>query len=100
MKTLVHTRCAAVLAALEKHECAVIFTEPVDHVALGLPDYPSIVKHPMDLGTVAKKLENNEYDLGGHPSSSRTCSSRFTTALPTTQSAPTRGRWGKSCCAS
>lgn len=65
MKTLVHTRCAAVLAALEKHECAVIFTEPVDHVALGLPDYPSIVKHPMDLGTVAKKLENNEYDLGG-----------------------------------
>ena len=36
MKTLVHTRCAAVLAALEKHECAVIFTEPVDHVALGV----------------------------------------------------------------
>ena len=50
-KTLVRARCAAVLAALQKHECALIFSEAVDHVALNIPDYPEIVKRPMDLGT-------------------------------------------------
>lgn len=28
------------------------FTEPVDWKALGLIDYPSLVKKPMDLGTI------------------------------------------------
>ena len=64
-KTLVRARCAAVLAALLKHECAVIFSEPVDHVALGIPDYPKIVTRPMDLGTVKRKLEAGAYDEEG-----------------------------------
>ena len=53
------------LAALQKHECALIFSEPVDHVALGIPDYPEIVKTPMDLGTVKRKLDAGEYDEVG-----------------------------------
>lgn len=30
-------------------------------LALGLNDYPDIVKQPMDLGTVAKKLQGSKY---------------------------------------
>lgn len=36
------------------------FTEPVDAVALNIPDYPVIIKHPMDLKTIEGKL------LDGH----------------------------------
>ena len=75
-KTLVRARCAAVLAALQKHECALIFSEAVDHVALNIPDYPEIVKRPMDLGTVKKKLEAGAYDERGPARSSPTRSSR------------------------
>eukprot|EP00123_Amoebidium_parasiticum_P013776 comp22144_c1_seq1/m.32428 comp22144_c1_seq1/g.32428 ORF comp22144_c1_seq1/g.32428 comp22144_c1_seq1/m.32428 type:complete len:687 (-) comp22144_c1_seq1:339-2399(-) len=37
------------------------FQKPVDPVALNLPDYHDIVKHPMDLGTVKAKLARLEY---------------------------------------
>ncbi|PFH50751.1 hypothetical protein AMATHDRAFT_47670 [Amanita thiersii Skay4041] len=37
------------------------FYEPVDWVKLDLPSYPKIVKKPMDLSTMRKKLDNNEY---------------------------------------
>jgi hypothetical protein len=37
------------------------FREPVDWRGLELDDYPEIVKHPMDLGTVKRKLERHEY---------------------------------------
>jgi len=37
------------------------FTEPVDAEKLNLHDYHQIIKKPMDLGTVKKKLENREY---------------------------------------
>ena len=39
------------------------FKEPVDYVLLGLLDYPSIITHPMDLGTCKKKLLNGEYKI-------------------------------------
>lgn len=39
-----------------------IFHEPVDPVKLNIPDYFEIVKNPMDLGTVKKKLNNNAYE--------------------------------------
>ena len=35
------------------------FRAPVDYVALGLLDYPLLVKRPMDLGTVKRNLNNN-----------------------------------------
>ena len=37
------------------------FAKPVDAVALGIPDYPSVVKRPMDLGTVRSKLDAGAY---------------------------------------
>jgi len=32
------------------------FNEPVDPVAMGIPDYPEIIKHPMDLKTIERSL--------------------------------------------
>lgn len=40
------------------------FLQPVDPVALGVPNYSEIVKEPMDLGTVQSKLANNQYENG------------------------------------
>ena len=38
-----------------------VFKDPVDPVALGLPDYFDVVKTPMHLDLVKKKLENAIY---------------------------------------
>jgi len=46
---------------LMKRQDAVPFLEPVDWQGLGLVDYPKMIKKPMDLGTVKKKIEENEY---------------------------------------
>jgi bromodomain-containing factor 1 len=43
---------------------AYVFYTPVDHVALNIPTYPDIIKHPMDLSTIKKKLDNGEYKDG------------------------------------
>ena len=37
------------------------FRQPVDPVALNIPDYPTIVKHPMDISTMHHKLLHGEY---------------------------------------
>ncbi|KAI4888743.1 hypothetical protein NFI96_010444 [Prochilodus magdalenae] len=37
------------------------FYKPVDAEALGLHDYHDIIKHPMDLSTVKKKMDSREY---------------------------------------
>jgi len=37
------------------------FNKPVDYVALGLRDYITIVKTPMDLGTIKGRLQANSY---------------------------------------
>ncbi|GAA6221675.1 bromodomain-containing protein 4-like isoform X1 [Lates japonicus] len=37
------------------------FYKPVDVKALGLHDYHDIIKHPMDLSTIKKKLDNKQY---------------------------------------
>jgi len=44
-----------------KHSYAWPFHHPVDVVKLNLPDYYDIIKKPMDLGTIKKQLENQEY---------------------------------------
>ncbi|XP_071322885.1 bromodomain-containing protein 3-like isoform X2 [Trachinotus anak] len=50
-----------VIRSLWRHQFAWPFYQPVDAVALGLPDYHTIIKSPMDLGTIKKRLENNYY---------------------------------------
>lgn len=44
-----------------KHQHGWPFHLPVDTASLGLPDYFKIIKKPMDLGTIKKRLDNNYY---------------------------------------
>lgn len=44
-----------------KHQFSWPFQQPVDAGKLNLPDYHKIIKQPMDLGTIKKRLENNYY---------------------------------------
>ena len=37
------------------------FREPVDWRGLGLDDYPEIITHMMDLGTIKRKLDRGQY---------------------------------------
>ncbi len=39
-----------------------IFNAPVDPVSLNIPNYFDVIKNPMDLGTVKRKMEQGEYD--------------------------------------
>ncbi|XP_049576050.1 bromodomain-containing protein 4 isoform X1 [Syngnathus scovelli] len=50
-----------VLKTLWKHQFAWPFHAPVDVVKLNLPDYNKIIKTPMDMGTIRKRLENHYY---------------------------------------
>ncbi|KAH9890905.1 Bromodomain-containing protein [Cubamyces lactineus] len=37
------------------------FYEPVDPIRMGIPEYPKVIKKPMDLSTIKKKLDAGEY---------------------------------------
>lgn len=50
-----------VIRVLEKRPEASDFLKPVDYKALGLEDYPMIIKNPMDISTVKKKIKTNKY---------------------------------------
>ncbi|XP_020283132.1 bromodomain-containing protein 4-like isoform X2 [Pseudomyrmex gracilis] len=53
-----------VLKPVWKHQFAWPFQQPVDAKKLNLPDYHKIIKKPMDLGTIKKRLENTYYWSG------------------------------------
>lgn len=57
----VKSKCSEVLKGLQSHEYGWVFNSPVDPVELGLPDYFDIIKKPMDLGTIQKKLDGGSY---------------------------------------
>lgn len=50
-----------VMKAVWKHQFGWPFQTPVDAIKLNIPDYHKIIKHPMDFGTIKKRLENNYY---------------------------------------
>ncbi|XP_059920456.1 bromodomain-containing protein 2b [Gadus macrocephalus] len=51
----------AMMKSLWRHHFAWPFHEPVDAYRLNLPDYHKIIKQPMDMGSIKKRLENNFY---------------------------------------
>lgn len=53
--------CMNILKTIKKHRDALPFLLPVDPVALSIPDYPLVIKKPMDLSTIEKKLNAKEY---------------------------------------
>ncbi|KAK7165129.1 hypothetical protein R3I94_003489 [Phoxinus phoxinus] len=54
-----------VVKTLWKHQFAWPFYTPVDAIKLNLPDYHKVIKNPMDMGTIKKRLENNYYWTAG-----------------------------------
>lgn len=50
-----------VMKVVLKHQYAWPFLAPVDTIKLKLPDYHKIIRHPMDLSTIRKRLENCYY---------------------------------------
>lgn len=56
-------KCDAFLKQLMKRSISAAFTAPVDWKALNLPQYPKLIKQPMDLGTAQEKLLKREYKL-------------------------------------
>lgn len=54
-------KCFKVLTQLQKHQYSWPFLKPVDPQAEGIPDYFDIVKEPMDLSKVDKRLRSGSY---------------------------------------
>lgn len=57
----IHYLSKTVMKGIWKHQYSWPFQQPVDTCKLNLPDYHKIIKVPMDLGTIKKRLENNYY---------------------------------------
>jgi Bromodomain len=58
------SKCKHIITELQKPkhlEYITPFLAPVDWQALNIPEYPDIIKHPMDLSTVDKNLANGRY---------------------------------------
>ncbi len=50
-----------ILISLSKEKEAENFQFPVNYKELKLIDYPTIIKKPMDLGTIKEKLQEGKY---------------------------------------
>ncbi|XP_061373537.1 transcription factor GTE8-like [Gastrolobium bilobum] len=61
VNTLLMKDCDSLLKRLMNHQYAWVFNTPVDVVKLNLHDYFSIIKHPMDLGTIKNKIVAGAY---------------------------------------
>ena len=57
-------KCTAILKLIQEKDSkgGRYFLEPVDPVAHNIPTYHEIIANPMDLGTIAIKMEANEID--------------------------------------
>ena len=53
--------CYSILQNVKRHALSGPFIQPVDPVALNLPDYLEIIKDPMDLSTVERNLKAGVY---------------------------------------
>jgi len=53
--------CQKLLTKMMTHEFAWPFNQPVDPVALNLPDYFAKISHPMDFSTIQKKMDSDSY---------------------------------------
>ncbi|XP_048098526.1 bromodomain-containing protein 3b isoform X3 [Alosa alosa] len=54
-----------VVKTLWRHQFAWPFYTPVDAIKLNLPDYHKVIRNPMDMGTIKKRLESNYYWTAG-----------------------------------
>ena len=54
-------QCLRITNELLSHPAGAPFSFPIDPINDGAPDYYLKIKSPQDLGTIQKRLENNEY---------------------------------------
>ena len=55
-------KCSDLLRELMKYVSAQWFSEPVDPIRMNIPDYPTIIKEPMDFRTIRNNLDTGVYD--------------------------------------
>ena len=58
-------QCTNLLTPLKTLQYVDMFLQPVDPVALNLPDYTQVITKPMDLGTIEGKLNSKAYTSPG-----------------------------------
>uniref|UniRef100_A0ACD5UF14 Uncharacterized protein n=1 Tax=Avena sativa TaxID=4498 RepID=A0ACD5UF14_AVESA len=61
LRVAMQKRCAQILAKLQKDKRSIWFNAPVEVEALGLHDYHTVIRSPMDLGTVKAGLAAGKY---------------------------------------
>lgn len=54
--------CSFILRGMKRHAMGGPFLYPVDPVALGIPDYFSVIQAPMDLSTIQRKMDGHVYE--------------------------------------
>ena len=59
--SVAHAACEEILELVSSHAKAGPFMAPVDPEALDIPTYFDVIKQPMDLGTMQKKLDEGDY---------------------------------------
>jgi len=60
-KTKKFERCKSIIESLMLDPLAGPFNVPVDYVFYNIPEYPKLIKEPMDFGTIKKTLETGQY---------------------------------------
>ena len=58
--------CIDIMEKLMKLPCAKVFLDPVDPVKDNIPNYPNVIKHPIHLKLINKRLQHNEYSGISH----------------------------------
>ncbi|XP_042504755.1 transcription factor GTE9-like [Macadamia integrifolia] len=61
MSNVMLKQCEALLKRLMSHQFGWVFNTPVDAEKLNIPDYFQVIRHPMDLGTIKRKIAARTY---------------------------------------
>eukprot|EP00571_Detonula_confervacea_P003895 CAMPEP_0172323960 /NCGR_PEP_ID=MMETSP1058-20130122/49994_1 /TAXON_ID=83371 /ORGANISM="Detonula confervacea, Strain CCMP 353" /LENGTH=2248 /DNA_ID=CAMNT_0013040093 /DNA_START=17 /DNA_END=6763 /DNA_ORIENTATION=+ len=56
-----YNTCLTILTYLKSHSKIGPFLQPVDPIALGIPDYLTVIKEPMDVGTLERELVEGKF---------------------------------------
>ena len=61
MTQLQHKHCMRTIQNVKRIQSSTAFRQPVDYVALNIPNYPDVITEPMDLRTLEENLKANKY---------------------------------------